>query len=68
MSGKITIEDGVFIGTGVSIVPRVNIGKWSIIGAGTVINKDVPPYSVVAGVPGKVIRNVEKKYVSGDIS
>ena len=68
LSGKITIEDGVFIGTGVSIVPRVNIGKWSIIGAGTVINKDVPPYSVVAGVPGKVIRNVEKKYVSGDIS
>jgi len=67
LSGIITVEDGVFIGTGASIVPRVTIGKWSIIGAGTVIIKNVPPYSVVVGNPGSIIKNVDKKYISGDI-
>lgn len=67
LSGKIIVEDGVFIGTGVSIVPRVTIGKWSILGAGAVVIKDVPPYSIIVGNPGKVIKNSEKKYISGDI-
>jgi sugar O-acyltransferase (sialic acid O-acetyltransferase NeuD family) len=67
LSGKIIIEDGVFIGTGVSIVPRVTIGKWSIIGAGATIIEDVPSYSVVVGNPGRVIKSVDEKYVSGDI-
>lgn len=67
LSGKIVVEDGVYMGTGVSIIPRLKIGKWSIIGAGSVITKDIPPYSVVVGVPGKVIKKLEKKYISGDI-
>jgi sugar O-acyltransferase (sialic acid O-acetyltransferase NeuD family) len=67
LSGRLNIEDGVRLGTGVSIIPEITIGKWSIIGAGTVVIKDVPPYSVVVGVPGKVIKTVEKKYISGDI-
>jgi len=67
LSGKIIVEDGVFIGTGVSIVPRVTIGKWSIIGAGATITEDVPPYSVIVGNPGRVIKEVDKKYTSGDI-
>lgn len=67
ISGLVEIEDGVFIGTGVSIVPRVKIGKWSIIGAGTVVIKDVPEYSVVIGNPGRVIKQIEPKYTSGDI-
>ncbi len=67
LSGKINVEDGVFLGTGVSIVPRVTIGKWSIVGAGTVVTKNVPPYSVVVGNPGRVIKNIEIKYVSGDV-
>jgi sugar O-acyltransferase (sialic acid O-acetyltransferase NeuD family) len=67
LSGKIIIEDGVFIGTGVSILPRLTIGRWSIIGAGAVIIENVPPYSVVVGIPGKVIKSVEKKYISGDV-
>jgi len=68
ISGLVRIEDGVFIGTGVSIVPKVSIGKFSIVGAGTVIINDIPPYSVVVGNPGRVIKSVTSKYLHGNIS
>jgi sugar O-acyltransferase (sialic acid O-acetyltransferase NeuD family) len=67
ISGNTIIEDGVQMGTGVSSVPRIKIGKWSIIGAGAVVIKDVPPYSVVVGNPGKVIKSVQPEFDSGDI-
>ena len=67
LSGSIIIEDGVFVGTGVSIVPRTTIGKWSIIGAGAVIIENIPPYSIVVGNPGRVVKEVERKHVSGEI-
>lgn len=53
---KVTIESDVWIGNRVIILPGVNIGKGSIIGAGAVVTKDVPEYAVVAGVPAKVIK------------
>lgn len=52
---KVTIEDNVWIGAGVTITCGVRIGTGSIIGAGSVVLKDVEPYSIVAGVPAKVI-------------
>lgn len=67
ISGLITIEDGVFLGTGVTVLPRLKIGKWSVIGAGTVIIRDVPPYSVVVGNPGKIIKQIENKYETGEV-
>jgi acetyltransferase EpsM len=54
--GNVTIGEGTFIGIGASIIPGVKIGKWSIIGAGTVVIKDVPDYVTVVGVPGMVIK------------
>lgn len=53
----VTIGDGSFIGFGVHISPGVTIGKNCIIGAGSVVTKPVPDYSVVAGVPAKVIKH-----------
>lgn len=53
---KVTIGSDVWIGNRVIILPGVNIGKGSIIGAGAVVTKDVPDYAVVAGVPAKVIK------------
>ena len=53
---EVIIEDDVWIGARVIILPGVKIGKGSIIGAGAVVTKDVEPYSVVAGVPAKLIR------------
>lgn len=54
---KVTICDDVWIGDCVIILPGVTVGKGSIIGAGAVVTKDVPEYTVVAGVPAKVVKN-----------
>lgn len=49
------IQDDCWLGVNVVVCPGVKIGKGSIIGANCVVTHDVPPYSVVAGVPGKII-------------
>ncbi len=67
LAGCVNVEDGVFFGVGATVMPRINIGKWSVIGAGSVVIRDVPPYSVVAGNPARVIKTVEPKFDSGDI-
>lgn len=56
MDAPVVIEDDVWIGTGVVILPGVTIGKGAIIASSAVVNKDVPPYSIVGGVPAKVIK------------
>lgn len=53
--GKVIIEDNVFIGDNVVIMPGVKVGHNSVIGANAVVTKDVMPFSVIGGVPGKVI-------------
>ena len=55
---EIHIEDEVWIGANVTILPGVTIGKNSIIGAGSVVTKSVEPYSICAGVPARKIRDV----------
>ncbi|MEB3216294.1 MAG: gamma carbonic anhydrase family protein [Nostocales cyanobacterium 94392] len=50
------IERGTLIGIGAIILDGVRVGSGSIIGAGAVVNKNIPPLSLVVGVPGKVIR------------
>lgn len=54
--GKITIEDDVWIGINVVILKNVTIGNGSIIGAGSIVTKDVPPFSISVGNPAKVIK------------
>lgn len=54
--GDIVVEDDVWIGYGATILSGVKIGKGAVIAAGAVVSKDVPPYSVVGGVPAKVMR------------
>lgn len=53
----ITIEDKCWIGSGAKILDGVTIGYGSAIGAGAVVTKDIPPYSVAVGVPAKVLEN-----------
>jgi acetyltransferase-like isoleucine patch superfamily enzyme len=55
----IIIEDNCWIGTKVTILKGVRIGTGSIIGAGAVVTKDIPPHSVAAGVPAKVIKTLK---------
>jgi acetyltransferase-like isoleucine patch superfamily enzyme len=54
--GPVVIEDDVWIGENVSILPNVTIGKGSIVGANSVVTRSFEPYSVIAGVPAKLIR------------
>lgn len=51
----VAIEDDVWIGARVIILPGVTIGRGSVLAAGSVVTHDVPPYSVVGGVPARVI-------------
>ncbi|WP_151993708.1 maltose acetyltransferase domain-containing protein [Buttiauxella massiliensis] len=54
----VTIEDNVWLGTGVIINPGVVIGRNSVIGAGSVVTKSIPPNVVAAGIPYRVIREI----------
>ncbi len=54
----IKLEDDVWLGAGVIVLPQITIGEGSIIGAGAVVTKDIPPHSVAVGNPAKVIKKV----------
>lgn len=54
--GPIIIENDVWIGANVTILGGVTIGNGSVVAAGSVVNKSVPPFSVVGGVPARVIK------------
>ncbi|GAB3333803.1 hypothetical protein GCM10027299_41660 [Larkinella ripae] len=56
-SSAITIEEDVWIGSRSIILPGVRIGKGSVIGAGSVVNKHIPPMQIWAGVPAKYIKD-----------
>ena len=55
ITAPVTIEDYVFVGPRVIILPGVTIGKGAVVGAGAVVTKDVAPFTIVGGVPAKVI-------------
>jgi galactoside O-acetyltransferase len=55
--GNITIENDVWIGANAVVTKNVRIGHGAIVAAGAVVTRDVPPFSVVAGVPARIIRN-----------
>lgn len=55
----VTIGNNVWIGGGVSILPGVTIGDNCVIGAGSVVNRDIPPHSLAVGNPCRVIRQLE---------
>ncbi|MCD4828089.1 MAG: acyltransferase [Candidatus Cloacimonetes bacterium] len=56
--GHVHIKEGTFVGVGAIILPDVTIGECCIIGAGAVVTKSVPAYSLVGGNPAKVIKDL----------
>ncbi len=56
--GSITIGADAWIGAGVVILPNVTIGEGAVVGANSVVTKDVPPYTIVGGIPAKPIKEV----------
>lgn len=57
--GKITIGNNVSIGTNSMILPNVSIGDNVIVGAGSIVTHDIPPNSVVAGAPARMLETIE---------
>ena len=55
----VTINDDVWIGANAVVLPGVTRGTHSVVAAGAVVSKDVPPYTIVAGVPAKVIKQLQ---------
>ena len=55
---KIVIEDDVWIGSHAVILPGITVGKGAVVAAGAVVTKDVEEYTIVAGVPAKVIKKL----------
>jgi acetyltransferase-like isoleucine patch superfamily enzyme len=56
---KVIIKDGAHIGIGAILMPGVLVGRGAVVGAGAVVTKDVPDYTIVAGVPARVIKKIE---------
>lgn len=56
----IVIEEGVWIGDSVLVLPGVRIGKGAVIGGGSVVTKDIPEYAIAVGNPAKVLRYRDK--------
>jgi acetyltransferase-like isoleucine patch superfamily enzyme len=56
----IEIEDNAWIGSGAIILDGVRIGRGAVVGAGAVVTRDVPPHTVVAGVPARVLRRIRR--------
>ena len=57
-TSQVVIGDDVWIGANAVVLPGVTIGTHSIVAAGAVVTKDVPPHSLVAGVPAKIIKKI----------
>lgn len=57
-TNPVTIGDDIWIGANAVILPGVTIGNHSVVAAGAVVTKDVPPHTLVAGVPAKIIKEL----------
>lgn len=61
VSKPVTIGRNVWIGANSTILPGITIGEMSVVAAGAVVTKDVPPYTLVAGVPARVVKSLKKE-------
>jgi acetyltransferase-like isoleucine patch superfamily enzyme len=57
----VIVEDDVVIGANVVILEGIKVGKGAVIAAGSVVIKDVEPYSVMVGIPAKLLKKVDDK-------
>ncbi len=60
LGGNVNVGEGTFLGIGSSVVPGVRIGRWSVVGAGAVVTKDIPDNCTAVGVPARVIKTREE--------
>lgn len=63
-NAPVVVEDDVWIGAAVTVLPGVRIGQHAVVGAGAVVTRDVPAFHVVAGVPARTLRVLEPEDAS----
>ena len=63
LNSTIHIKAGAWIGAGAIILPNVTIGEYSIVAAGAVVTKDVPPHTIVGGVPARKFKEINRDQV-----
>jgi acetyltransferase EpsM len=66
LGGGSVIEQGVFLGIGAKVAPLVRIGAWSVVGAGSVVLKSLPPRSFCYGTPARVVRPLAGDELAAD--
>jgi maltose O-acetyltransferase len=59
-AASVTIREASFVGAGATILPGLTIGPGAVVGAGSVVTDDVPPWTVVAGVPARPLRSLRR--------
>jgi acetyltransferase EpsM len=62
LSGEVMISKGTLVSIGVTVTPQCNIGEWSIIRAGALVNQSLPNHVLAVGVPARIIRRLDKEY------
>ncbi len=62
VASSVNVGPGAFIGAGSTILPRLSIGEHATVGAGSVVTKDVPPFAVVVGNPGRILSIADTGY------
>jgi len=60
LCGGVTVGEGALLGAGSTVVPLGSVGDWSVVGAGAAVTGELPPRSVCAGVPARVLRTTEE--------
>jgi len=61
LGGAVMIGEGTLVGIGATVMPQCRIGEWSIVGAGSVVNRSLPNHVLAVGIPARVIRKLERK-------
>jgi len=59
VSGGVTVEEGAYIGAGAIILHGIRIGRCAVVAAGAVVREDVPPFTVVGGIPARILKTLD---------
>ncbi len=66
-TAPVTVDDGAWLGARAIILPGVSVGAGAIVAAGAVVSKDVPPHTLVGGIPAKKIRELNRPNLNGNV-